>query len=164
MEVPNFRLEFRDFCARHSIVHELSSPYHPASNGAAEAGVKAVKALMLKTRPSDFEEAFSLARNTCGADGKIPSTLFFSRALRSAIPVVDKAQPLTERAHISRNLDRHRSLAVGTRVRVQDPLTKLWPNCGEIVATNPVGRSYHVRLDSGTTMIRNRCYIRRSYI
>ena len=55
---PQFRSEFHDFCTKFSIIHEVSSPYHPASNGAAEAGVKAVKALMLKSGPSTFEESF----------------------------------------------------------------------------------------------------------
>ena len=161
---PQFRSEFRKFCDHYSVIHELSSPYHPEGNGAAEVGVKAVKALMMKTTSSTFEEAFSIARNTCGTDGNIPSSLFFSRTVRTAIPVVDTAQPLTEQKRPPRNLDRLRSLAVGTRVRVQDPRTRLWNDCGEIVATNPIGRTYNIRLDSDNIVTRNRRFIRQSYV
>ena len=161
---PQFRSEFRDFCEKNSIIHQLSSPYHPASNGAAEIGVKAVKALMLKTTSSSFEEALSLSRNTCGADGKIPSSLFFNRTIRTALPVIESTQPLTESVAPPRNLDRHRSLAVGTRVRIQDPRTRLWNECGKIISTNPIGRSYTISFDSGAVAVRNRRFLRRSYI
>ncbi|XP_059086973.1 uncharacterized protein K02A2.6-like [Tigriopus californicus] len=45
---PQFRTEFGEFCRGLNIVHELSSAYHPASNGHAESAVKAMKALLQK--------------------------------------------------------------------------------------------------------------------
>ena len=40
---PQFRSEFDDFCKSFYIFHELSFPYHPESNGLAEAAVKNAK-------------------------------------------------------------------------------------------------------------------------
>ena len=37
---PQFRGEFSRFCSSHSIVHQVSAPYNPKSNGLPEAGVK----------------------------------------------------------------------------------------------------------------------------
>ena len=45
---PQFCLEFRSFCDRFSVIHELSSPYHPSSNGSAGAAVKNMKAIIIK--------------------------------------------------------------------------------------------------------------------
>ena len=45
---PQFRSEFNDFCKSFYIDHELSSPYHPESNGLAEAAVKNAKNLLKK--------------------------------------------------------------------------------------------------------------------
>ena len=46
---PQFRGPFVTFCVNHNITHETSSPHNPKSNGLAEAGVKSVKYLLLKT-------------------------------------------------------------------------------------------------------------------
>ena len=45
---PQFRTEFSQFCDRHGIKHELSSPYNPESNGLAEAAVKNTKAIITR--------------------------------------------------------------------------------------------------------------------
>ena len=37
---PQFRRDFKAYCDKHDITHELSSPYNPESNGLAEAAVK----------------------------------------------------------------------------------------------------------------------------
>ena len=45
---PQFRSEFDKFCKNFFIHHELSSPYHPESNGLAEAAVKKNAKTLLK--------------------------------------------------------------------------------------------------------------------
>ena len=44
---PQFRRDFKVYCDKHYIHHELSSPYNPESNGLAEAAVKNTKSLIL---------------------------------------------------------------------------------------------------------------------
>ena len=163
---PQFRTEFREFCEASGIVHEVTSPYNPASNGGAESGVKIVKTLMKKTKPSAYNKALSLLRNTCSSNGSTPSSLFFSRVVRTATPVLDNTQPLTQPSSISqsRNLDRLRPLPVGTRVGLQNPLTGLWQHLGTITSTSAIGRSYNIKLADGSTLWRNRRFLRRAYV
>ena len=109
-----FRTDFRKFCEKFAVIHQLSSPYNPSSNGSAEAGMKVVKTALVKMTPSMFDDTLSAIRNTCSSDGKIPSNLFFSRVVRTATPVFDSVQPLTEQSPQPHNLDKLRALAVGT--------------------------------------------------
>ena len=51
-----FRTEFKQFCNRHGITHELSSPYNPESNGLAEAAVKNYKSLVLRCQANKDEQ------------------------------------------------------------------------------------------------------------
>ncbi|XP_059097954.1 uncharacterized protein K02A2.6-like [Tigriopus californicus] len=45
---PQFRGPFLKFCKKLGIKHETSSPYHPQSNGLAEAGIETMKTLLSK--------------------------------------------------------------------------------------------------------------------
>ena len=45
---PQLRGPFSSLCSNNGIVHELSAPYKPKSNGLAEAGVKSVKNILRK--------------------------------------------------------------------------------------------------------------------
>ena len=65
---PQFRSKFDAFCADNSIIHELSAPYNPRSNGLAEAVVESVKFLLDKCRSlsQDFRRALQEWRkNRC---------------------------------------------------------------------------------------------------
>ena len=57
---PQFCGEFRCFCEKHGIRHELSAPYNPKSNGLAEAGVKSVKNILRKCASSGADPDFML--------------------------------------------------------------------------------------------------------
>ena len=63
---PQFRSEFDSFLEEHNIIHEVSSPYNPKSNGSAEAAVKNMKHLLDKCQGynTDFMRAFAKWRNT----------------------------------------------------------------------------------------------------
>lgn len=50
---PFASAEFRDYCDRNGITLKHSPPYHPNSNGAAEAAVKSVKRAVFKVHRND---------------------------------------------------------------------------------------------------------------
>ena len=175
---PQFRGLFKDWCAERSIRHETSSPYNPNSNGLAEAAVKNVKALLLKCASSqeDFRAALLEWRNTPRADGVSPSQAFFGRRQRTKLPIFDVNKFVTlfddvpkvradakDDAEIRYNNDAKSlpPLAVGEKVRMQNPLTKKWDQVGTIESVHQYGRSYNVKCDFGT-MRRNRRFLRPS--
>ena len=47
---PQFRTESDTFCNDNNIIHELSSPYNPSSNGLVEQAFKTAKHLIKKVR------------------------------------------------------------------------------------------------------------------
>lgn len=78
------------------MVHLTSSPGHQQSNGKAEAAVKTMKHMMLKTLkdgPPDQYEALFEPRNTpCQNTGLSPAEMMHGHAIRSTIPSVRKPQ------------------------------------------------------------------------
>ena len=157
---------------------------HPAANGAAEAAVKAMKALILKTSSKgnlDLD-AFKLGllefRSTPRAHGSSPAELLYGRALRSHLlahpsalqqqwreqrDILDKAATSLS-AKAKARFDQHTrplpSLAIGSVVRVQHPGTKRWNTIAEIIEQKSGGRSYAVRTESGRVYWRNRRFLR----
>ena len=89
---PQFRGPFREFWAKYNIIHEISSPYHPASNGLAEAAVKSMKRLLEKLDGRVDSDEFKLAllawRTTPRTDGFAPAFGFYGRHLRTLLPDV----------------------------------------------------------------------------
>jgi len=161
---PQFRSEFESFCRNNHIVHELSSPYHPQSNGLAEAAVKNVKALLNKsTTASGFAEAIQAFRNTPrtsvpGCD--TPASLFFGRHQRQ--PKLPRL-PVESTSTTETKEDGRRTLPplrVGTRVRLQDPHSHRWDTQGRVETVRDNGRSYVILKDSGRFTTRNRRYIK----
>ena len=63
---PQFRSEFKDFCASHSIKHELSSPYNPESNGLTKAAVKNLKSIVIRCteKGENIQHAIAAWRST----------------------------------------------------------------------------------------------------
>ena len=145
---------FRDFCASWGINHVMSSPHHHQSNGAAEAAVKAVKAIIAKTTSGGrldtdaFRDAVVEFRNTPRANELSPAQLVYGRPMRSK--VVTHARVFDEKwrllASQANNAaarltakakdwnDQHTrllpKLSVGDVVRVQHPRTKRWDTIG----------------------------------
>ena len=85
---PQFRGPFKQYCKSKGIVHETSSPYHPMSNGHAEAAVKTAKYLLLKTTPSEFPTALAAWRNTDREDKPSPNEMMFHRKIRDGKPIL----------------------------------------------------------------------------
>ena len=91
---------FKNFLEEWNVQTGFSTPHYPQSNGHAEAAVKAMKALVIKTEcrgdlsnPA-FMEGLLEWRNTPKAHGCSPAQLVFGHSLRSKVPTV-VARPLS---------------------------------------------------------------------
>lgn len=85
--------EFDLFAKAWHIIHVTSSPMHQQANGKAEAAVKSMKKLLIKTHKegSDPLEALLEHRNTPRQDvGLSPAELMFKRKTRSLVPSFNK--------------------------------------------------------------------------
>lgn len=176
---------FKEFTKRWGINHVVSSPHYPQSNGHAEAAVKNVKHLILKTAPSgntdteDFDRALLELRNTPTATGRSPAQVLYGHPLRSCVPAhpasfikewqerdedVDR-RAATRADQVTALYDSHArslpSLSVGVHVRIQNPDTRRWDKVGVVMgrSTNRT-RDYEVKLPSGRVWWRNRRFLR----
>ena len=173
---PQYRSEFDDFCSKHSIIHENSSPHFPQSNGLAESCVKNMKFLMKKCNENQKEFSSRLLefRNTPNVSGKSPAQMFFGRRLRGKLPHLPGANDLdisnaivgaTNRKALMKNMEFDsgnplKQLQVNQRILLQDPISKKWENKGKVTGIRSNGRSYEIILDSGKKFIRNRSFLR----
>ena len=172
-----FRKTFGEFCSQHGIQHMTSSPYHHEKP--AESGVFNAKAILKKsTSYQDFQEqlfCFRLAPRQCGFS---PADLFFGRSIKnSKLPVHPNAKkcelnPFQLEGKVARDKIKLRSelnsggsdlgqLAIGTKVVLQNPLTRLWNRFGEIKSIRDSGRSYEVMVEGHRAVIRNRIFLKK---
>ncbi|XP_068225977.1 uncharacterized protein [Palaemon carinicauda] len=169
--------EFADF-AEHWGVHPItSSPHYPKSNGHAEAAVKAVKHLILKTAPSGntdceaFDRGLLELRNMPNHSGRSPAQILYGHPLRTCVPAhpqsfmecwQEKTLDCDQRAQVKLNYDAHARplprLNVGQHVRLQDPTSHRWDKIG-IIMGGTRSREYEIRLPSGGVLRRNRRFL-----
>ena len=173
----------REFLKRWGVSLVLSSPHYPQSNGHAEAGVKSVKRLIMKTTQhgdldgDDFARGLLELRNTPGEHGRSPAQILFGHPLQSSVPAHRRAfaaewQTAAEkcersRARTAENVrDRYDSTAkplcgirVGVNVDVQDTRTGQWDRTGVIIGIGD-HRDYLVKMPSGRVLWRNRHFLR----
>ncbi|XP_043209539.1 uncharacterized protein LOC122374691 [Amphibalanus amphitrite] len=173
----------REFLKKWGVIHQISTPHFPQSNGHAEAAVKNVKRLIKKTTQhgdldtDEFVHALLELRNTPRADGRSPAQVLFGHPLRSAVPAHHRAfaaqwQEAADtcdartRQQRSQTEERynmtaraHPALRVGQKVIVQDPITKVWNRTGTVTGVGS-RRDFNIRLPSGRLMWRNRRYLR----
>ena len=155
---PQFRSDFGDFCAKHSIKHTTSSPYNPRSNGLAEGAVKAAKSLLKKSDSAlSYREALFALRNTPLAGTDIsPAQLFHGRVQRHSLPSVSfKALPSAPQEGVTRL----KPFQVGDHVTIQNLLTGKWDDTGVILEVLPTGQTYMVRRQNGKEIKRNRRFL-----
>ena len=155
-----FCSEFKTFCAAHDISHELSSPYHPESNGHAESAVKNVKHLMEKVKPSEFPSAFAAWKNTRRAHQPSPNELFFGHQFRIQLPLMRSTlcQATSTQSTPPADSARFRPLpplSPGRTVWVQNP-HKHWTTKATVVSTGSTGCTYTLQTEEAQTITRNR--------
>ncbi|KAG0725211.1 Transposon Tf2-6 polyprotein [Chionoecetes opilio] len=174
---------FRNFTERWGVYHAVSSPHYPQSNGHAEAAVKSVKHVILKTAPNgnidseDFDRGLLELRNTPNSTGRSPAMTLYGHPLRSCVPAHPESfseewQTRTEdcdrraaaRAEqVKAQYDQHARplprLCVGQTVRVQDPTSHRWDKVGVVMGCGTT-RDFEVRLPSGRVWWRNRRFLR----
>ena len=154
---PCFRSDFKSWCATHGIIPDNSSPYHSESNGLAEVAVQRVKRLLEKCASfSDFQARHFEMRNVPSAGvATSPSQRFFGRTIRGCLPVLSAhRENVPDSASVP-------DFAVGDRVRLQNPISKLWDEKGTISAIRESGNSFLIARDIGGQFIRNRRFLKR---
>ncbi|CAB3997603.1 PREDICTED: uncharacterized protein K02A2.6-like [Paramuricea clavata] len=135
-----------------NFIHTVSSPTHAQSNGKAEAAVKNVKKLLKKcgSMNDQFWKGLLAIRNTPLLCGKSPAELLFGRTLHDSLPRYQgrkrKITPLPP-------------LQTGTRVAIRSRVDFDWSLLGTIAEIKP-NRTYIVLTDQGSTLTRNRRYLR----
>ncbi|KAK8388631.1 hypothetical protein O3P69_020543 [Scylla paramamosain] len=179
--------EMQDFFRRWGVRVRVSSAHYPQSNGRAEAAVKSAKRMLrLNIGPTGSLDTDKLSaallqyHNTPlrGADSS-PAQLATGRHLRDGVPTARcnyKVDQHWRRALRRRELAMARSgderverqgpvrtlepLSPGSRVWVQNQMTKVWDRSGVVAEALP-HRQYTVRLDgSGRLSLRNRRHLR----
>ena len=167
---PQFRGPFDAWCKEHHIIHELSSPYHPQSNGHAEQAVKSAKHLLKKLDANmrQFREHLYAWRNTPRADGMAPADLFFGRRQRTGLPSLrapelSSSPPSREKAAQKQKskFDAHAkdlpALHPGQQVALRHPTKNTWGGEGTVIdARRPDKRSYAVTTEDGMDTVRTR--------
>ena len=168
---PQFRGPFDDWCAENGIIHEVSSPYNPQSNGHAESAVKIAKFLIDKVdaNMTQFRAHLYAWRNTPRQDGFSPSDLFFGRRQRSPkLPSLRKDACNLEAAETARSstaakakehFDKRAAplppLKPGDTVLLSGPGTA-WGGKATVQDIRPDGRSYTVLPENSNETTRNR--------
>ena len=183
---PQFRShELANFLLDWEVTHVTSSPGYPASNGKAEAAVKAMKQIIRRcTRQSTTDEdllARSLLqyRNTPSRkDGLSPAQKLYGHPVQDTLSVhyrafnrkwqlktdgseVRKSQTLEKTtAHFNQNAVPLPEITVGTQVAVQNRETKLFDIYGVVIDVDQF-RKCSVKIANGRILIRNRKFIRK---
>ena len=168
---PQFRSEFPQFCDKHGIKHELSSPYNPESNGLAEAAVKNIKAIITRCHKEreNIKLAIAAWRNMARTDGVSPSQLFYGRRQRQLLPLTgeqaktqasstagrDKTAGNSELAR-NKHTSNYTELQDEEKVWMQHHITGKWDTAVRVVRKRRDGNSYVVIAPDGNTYIRGR--------
>jgi transposase InsO family protein len=157
--------QFADFCARASIQHIRSPPYHPQSNGQAERFVDTFKRALLKSRGEgttdemiqEFLLAYRTTPNPSAPEGRTPSEALMGRRLRtmhqSLIPVEVKTKPRRTKGD---------KFVSGTPVYARDyrPGHHKW---AEATASGQRGKVLYDVAVNGETWVRHRNQLRPRY-
>ncbi|XP_050709713.1 uncharacterized protein LOC126994436 [Eriocheir sinensis] len=179
--------DFTEFLARWGVKHVVTSPYHPQSNGHAEAAVKSIKHLITKVAPSGnidcepFDRGLLEIRNTPNHTGRSPAQILYGRPLRTCVPAHPesfkqewqaKSEECDRRAaqraeDTTSRYNQHArplpALQISQQVRIQDHTSKRWDKVGKVMGRGR-SRQYQILLPSGRILWRNRRHLRPAVI
>ena len=184
---PQFTSQkFANFLLDWGVMHLMSSPGYPQSNGKAEATVKAMKKLIRRcTNHSGLDEnllARSLLqyRNTPNRKDRLsPAQKLYGHPIQDTLPVHRRAfdpkwqlkfndfeSRKTEslrktQTHYNQHATPLPEISVGTRVAVQNRESKLFDIYGTVIFIDNKFRKYSIKTDNGGMLIRNRKFIRK---
>ena len=87
---PQFCGPLKAWCEKNHIIHKLSAPYNPKSNGLVESAVKNVKYLLAKCADTneDPHRALYEWRNIPRTNGYSPAQLLFGRQQYTYVPTL----------------------------------------------------------------------------
>lgn len=163
--------EFQEFCKSNGIRHILIAPYHPASNGLAERGVRTFKESYHKQTEGSIEDR--LARfllqyriTPHSTTGRSPAELLFGRKIRTRLDSIrpDLSKTVEQKQHQQKEShDRNaqdRSLAVRDKVFVKNfgPGKRWLPG---ILLRMSGPRSFMVKLWDGRVVRRHLDHLRK---
>ena len=140
--------------------------------------MKNIKHLLLKCSATgqDFGEAIHAWRNVPRADGYSPAMLLFGKRQYTKLPtlpfqhmLIDRQEALEKKSKcLQRTFDNFNDravqrpeLALGDKVIVQDPISKLWVNKGEISQLVDDGLSYLILTEDGQELRRGLKLVRK---
>ena len=147
-------------------MHELTSPYNPASNGLAESAVKNAKHLMLKadSEKEDFHLQLYHFRNLPRADGASPAQLMFGRRQLSSLPTIPLQHKQIDLQLCLQNKDKHfqqmaassdraavspDTLSAGQAVMMRNNSTGHYDIPAKIISARPGSLSYNLLAENG---------------
>lgn len=168
--------EFQDFCKHQGILHTLTPPYHPQSNGQAERFIQSFKKAVRKgleepriTLDEVVDRFLAVYRNTAHqTTGESPAMLLLGRNLRCSLDMLRPDSPtsisikLRETVRVSqkkqkmthdRKSQNHRSFNVGDCVLVRQPASHNKDSWRPAVVIKVLGDLYYmVKFDGSATL------------
>ncbi|XP_064100673.1 uncharacterized protein LOC135211285 [Macrobrachium nipponense] len=149
---PNHQRRVQGFMKRWGVRHMVTSPHYPQSNGHAEAAVKSIKHLILKTAPS----------GNIDCHVSLPTLKHSPKEWQSRPKDCDR-RAAARYKQVKTKYDKHAHplppLSVGQQVRIQDPTSHRWDKVGTVMGHGR-SRDYQIRLPSGRVWWRNRRFLR----
>nr|CAI5840449.1 unnamed protein product [Callosobruchus analis] len=144
--------DFKRFLQENGIIHKLSAPYHPATNGMAERCVQTFKQSLRALKGDNISkqlDKFLLHYRVTPhcVTGVSPAFLMFGRDIRTRLDFLKPQNKSLE--HTNNNITRNvREFSVGERVECRDYIHSDKWEFGRV--TERVGKlHYLVRLDDG---------------
>lgn len=146
--------KFRTFLKENGILHKLTAPYHPATNGQAERYVQILKKSLRAMRCDQYSRNLELCKLLLQyrkipheTTGKSPAELMFNRPIRTRLDLLMPELNKTKNDSNPNQNKKFRSLSIGVRVSVRDYFDEKWKFGHVLARTGKL--HYIIKLDDG---------------